>query len=137
MTAGIMLTGVGKRYDIVSCFAALTTVVAVDPNPLAPAQYAAQVRASPPPITDPGYVPELARLCAEHRVGAVLPLTDLDIETLALAREQGRLAALVPSSQVAHATYDKYEAHLLSSASVCLRLRRCYLTTTSIPCTTR
>ncbi len=113
MTAGIMLTGVGKRYDIVSCFAALTTVVAVDPNPLAPAQYAAQVRASPPPITDPGYVPELARLCAEHGVGAVLPLTDLDIETLALAREQGRLAALVPSSQVAHATYDKYEAHLL------------------------
>lgn len=113
MTPNIMLTGVGKRYDIVSCFAALTTVVAVDPNPLAPAQYAAQVQAGPPPIADPGYVPELARLCVEHEVGAVLPLTDLDIETLALAREQGLLAALVPSSQVAHATYDKYEAHLL------------------------
>ncbi|HEY5286694.1 MAG TPA: ATP-grasp domain-containing protein [Solirubrobacteraceae bacterium] len=113
MTPSVMLTGVGKRYDIVSCFAALTTVVAVDPNPLAPAQYAAQVRASPPPIADAGYVSELARLCAEHGVGAVLPLTDLDIETLALAREQGLLAALVPSSQVAHATYDKYEAHLL------------------------
>jgi carbamoyl-phosphate synthase large subunit len=113
MTPSIMLTGVGKRYDIVSCFAALTTVVAVDPNPLAPAQYAAQVRASPPPIADVGYVPELARLCAEHGVGAVLPLTDLDIEKLALARELGQLAALVPSPQVAHATYDKYEAHLL------------------------
>ncbi len=112
----IMLTGVGKRYDIVSCFAALTTVVAVDPNPLAPAQYAAQVRASAPPIDDPGYVPELARLCEAHAVGAVLPLTDLDIETLALAREAGSqptLPALVPSSQVARATYDKYEAHLL------------------------
>jgi carbamoyl-phosphate synthase large subunit len=113
MTPSIMLTGVGKRYDIVSCFAALTRVVAVDPNPLAPAQYAAQVRAGAPPISDPGYVPELARLCGEHDVGAVLPLTDLDIETLALAREQGSLPALVPSSQVAHATYDKYEAHLL------------------------
>lgn len=113
MTPSIMLTGVGKRYDIVSCFAALTTVVAVDPNPLAPARYAAQVPTSAPPITDPDYVPELARLCAEHGVGAVLPLTDLDIETLALAREQGLLPALVPSSQVAHATYDKYEAHLL------------------------
>ena len=112
-STSIMLTGVGKRYDIVSCFAALTTVVAVDPNPLAPAQYAAQVRVSPPPIADPAYVPELERLCAEHGVGAVLPLTDLDIETLALAREQARLPALVPSSQVAHATYDKYEAHLL------------------------
>ena len=43
----------------------------------------------------------------------VLPLTDLDIEVLALAREQGLLPALVPSSEIARATYDKYEAHLL------------------------
>ncbi|HWX87860.1 MAG TPA: ATP-grasp domain-containing protein [Solirubrobacteraceae bacterium] len=109
----IMLTGVGKRYDIVSSFAALTTVVAVDPSPLAPAQYAAQVRASAPPIEDPAYVPELVRLCERYEVGAVLPLTDLDIETLARAREDGSLPALVPSFEVAHATYDKYEAHLL------------------------
>jgi carbamoyl-phosphate synthase large subunit len=108
-----MLTGVGKRYDIVSCFAALTTVVAVDPNPLAPAQYAARVRVSVPQIDDPEYVPALGRLCEEHAVGAVLPLTDLDIEKLAEAREQGLLPALVPSSEVARATYDKYEAHLL------------------------
>lgn len=109
----IMLTGVGKRYDIVSCFAALTRVVAVDPNPLAPAQYAAQVRASAPSIEDPAYVPELARLCQLHEVGLVLPLTDLDIETLACASEADLLPALVPSSEVARATYDKYEAHLL------------------------
>ncbi len=109
----IALTGVGKRYDIVSCFAALTTVVAVDPNPLAPAQYAAQVRAAPPAIADPEYVPVLRRLCEEHRVGLVLPLTDLDIEVLALACERGELPALVPSAAVARATYDKYEAHLL------------------------
>ncbi|HEX3691916.1 MAG TPA: ATP-grasp domain-containing protein [Solirubrobacteraceae bacterium] len=113
VTPAIMLTGVGKRYDIVSCFAALTTVVAVDPNPLAPAQYAAQVRVAPPPIGDPEYVPALRRLCEEHGVGLVLPLTDLDVELLALARERGELPALVPSSQVARATYDKYEAHLL------------------------
>jgi carbamoyl-phosphate synthase large subunit len=109
----IMLTGVGKRYDIVSCFAALTTVVAVDPNPLAPARYAAQVRAGAPPISDPGYVPALRALCEEHGVALVLPLTDLDIELLASARERGELPALVPSSRVARATYDKYEAHLL------------------------
>jgi carbamoyl-phosphate synthase large subunit len=109
----IMLTGVGKRYDIVSCFAALTTVVAVDPNPLAPARYAAHVRVSAPPIEDPEYVPELRRLCEAHGVGAVLPLTDLDIEKLAGARERGELPALVPSTEVARATYDKYEAHLL------------------------
>ena len=52
--------------------------------------------------------------CAQqHAVGAVLPLTDLDIEVLARAREDGLLPALVPSSAVARATYDKYEAHLL------------------------
>jgi carbamoyl-phosphate synthase large subunit len=109
----ILLTGVGKRYDIVSFFARLTTTVVADPSPLAPAQYAAHARAAVPPIDDPAYVPALADLCERHRVGAVLPLTDLDIEVLALAREQGRLPALVPSSDVARATYDKYEAHLL------------------------
>ena len=109
----ILLTAVGKRYDIVSCFARLTHTVVAEPAPLAPAQYAAHVRASVPRMDDPAYVPALAALCAEHGVGAVLPLTDLDIEILAQAREQGALPALVPSAAVARATYDKYETHLL------------------------
>jgi carbamoyl-phosphate synthase large subunit len=109
----ILLTGTGKRYDIVSCFAAQTLTIAADPSPLAPAQYAAHVRAAVPRMDDPGYVPALQALCDEHGVGAVLPLTDLDIEILARASEQGRLPALVPSAAVARATYDKYEAHLL------------------------
>jgi carbamoyl-phosphate synthase large subunit len=109
----VLLTGVGKRYDIVSAFAAHTTVVAVDPNPLAPAQYAAQVRRAVPVIDDPGYVPALEALCREFRAGAVVPLTDLDIEVLAHARAAGRLPALVPDPPAAAATYDKYEAHLL------------------------
>jgi carbamoyl-phosphate synthase large subunit len=110
---GILLTGVGKRYDIVSAFAQHARVVAVDPNPLAPAQYAADVRAAVPRIDDDGYVPALAELCAEHRVGAVIPLTDLDIEVLARAGAEGRLPALVPGPDTARATFDKYEAHLL------------------------
>jgi carbamoyl-phosphate synthase large subunit len=109
----VLLTGVGKRYDIVSCFARVTKTVAVDPSPLAPAQYAAHVRRAVPLIDDPSYVPSLAALCAEHGVGAVVPLTDLDIEVLARAREAGELPALVPSAAVARATYDKYEAHRL------------------------
>ncbi len=109
----ILLTGAGKRYDIVSSFAQLTKTIVADPNPLAPAQYAAHVRVSPPLIDDPEYVPALQRVCAEHAVGAVLPLTDLDIEVLARARAQGLLPALVPSPLIARATYDKYEAHLL------------------------
>jgi carbamoyl-phosphate synthase large subunit len=112
-TPAILLTGAGKRYDIVSCFSALTRTIVADPSPLAPARYAAHVHAAVPLIEDPEYVPALERLCEEHGVGAVLPLTDLDIEVLARAREEGRLPALVPSSEVARATYDKYEAHLL------------------------
>jgi len=109
----ILLTGAGKRYDIVSCFAQLTRTVVAEVSSLAPAQYAADVRASVPLMTDDGYVPALERLCEEHAVGAVLPLTDLDIEVLARAREEGRLPALVPSSSVARSTYDKFEAHLM------------------------
>jgi carbamoyl-phosphate synthase large subunit len=109
----ILLTGAGKRYDIVSCFARLTKTIVADPSLLAPARYAAHLRASVPLIDDPAYVPALESLCEEHGVGAVLPLTDLDIEVLACAREEGRLPALVPSSEVARATYDKYAAHLL------------------------
>jgi carbamoyl-phosphate synthase large subunit len=112
-TPAVLLTGVGKRYDIVSCFAALTKTVAADPSPLAPAQYATHERASVPLIEDPGYLPALERLCERHGVGAVLPLTDLDIEVLAMARHDGRLPALVPSPEIARATFDKYEAHLL------------------------
>ena len=109
-----MLTGTGKRYDIVASFAQHATVVACDPNPISPAQYAATVRTSVPLIDDPDYVPALQRLCEEHDVGAIVPLTDLDIEVLAQARADGRLPqALVPDPAIASATYDKYETHLL------------------------
>jgi carbamoyl-phosphate synthase large subunit len=109
----ILLTGVGKRYDIVAAFAQHATVVAADPSPLAPAQYAADVRAAVPRIDDPAYVPALQDLCERHDVGAVVPLTDLDIEVLAQARADGKLPAFVPDPDIARATYDKYEAHLL------------------------
>jgi carbamoyl-phosphate synthase large subunit len=109
----VLLTGVGKRYDIVACFARVAHTVAADPSPLAPAQYAAHARAAVPLVDDPGYVPALGRLCEEHGVSAVLPLTDLDIEVLAHARAEGELPAFVPAPEIARATYDKYEAHLL------------------------
>jgi carbamoyl-phosphate synthase large subunit len=109
----VLLTGVGKRYDIVSAFAQHATVIAADPNPLAPAQYAAHHRQSVPRIEDPAYVPALQVLCEEFGIGAVVPLTDLDLEVLAQARAHGRLPAFVPDPEFARATFDKYEAHLL------------------------
>jgi carbamoyl-phosphate synthase large subunit len=109
----VLLTGVGKRYDIVSAFAQHATVVAADPNPLAPAQYAAHHRFPVPRIEDPEYVPTLRALCDEFGVGAVVPLTDLDLDVLAVARAAGSLPALVPDASIARATFDKYETHLL------------------------
>jgi carbamoyl-phosphate synthase large subunit len=109
----VLLTGVGKRYDIVSAFAQHSVVVAADPNPLAPAQYAADHRYPVPRIDDPGYVPALQAICERHGVGVVVPLTDLDLEVLAHARAAGQLPALVPDPEIARATFDKYEAHLL------------------------
>jgi carbamoyl-phosphate synthase large subunit len=105
----VLLTGVGKRYDIVSAFARHATVIAADPSALAPARYAADVRVAPPRIDDPDYVPFLERLVEEHDVRAVVPLTDLDIEVLAHAD----LPAFVPTPDVCRATYDKYETHEL------------------------
>jgi len=109
----VLLTGVGKRYDIVSAFAQHTNVIAADPSPLAPAQYAAHHRVAPPRVDDPAYVPFLAEVCARHDVGAVVPLTDLDIEVLARARADGILPAFTPDPEIARATYDKYETHHL------------------------
>jgi carbamoyl-phosphate synthase large subunit len=106
---GVLLTGVGKRYDIVSAFAEHAFTVAIDPNPLAPARYAADVALAPPQIDDPDYVPFLQEVAARYDVRAVVPLTDLDIEVLAGAD----LPAFVPAPEIAHATYDKYEAHEL------------------------
>jgi carbamoyl-phosphate synthase large subunit len=105
----VLLTGVGKRYDIVSAFAEHAFTVAVDPNPLAPARYAADVALAPPRIEDPGYVPFLQAAVERHGVRAVVPLTDLDIEVLARAD----LPAFVPGPEVARATYDKYATHEL------------------------
>ena len=105
----VLMTGVGKRYDIVSAFAEHAFVVAADPSPLAPAQYAADVRVAPPRIDDAGYVPFLEELVERHAVKAVIPLTDLDLEVLA----RSNLPAFVPAPKVCRATYDKYETHSL------------------------
>ncbi len=105
----VLMTGVGKRYDIVSAFAEHARVVACDPSALAPARFAADVAVVPPLNDDPAYIPFLEGLAERHDARAVIPLTDLDLELLAAAD----LPAFVPSAPVCRATYDKYEAHEL------------------------
>jgi carbamoyl-phosphate synthase large subunit len=104
----VILTGVGKRYDIVSAFAQHAFTIAADPSPLAPAQYAADLHVAPPRIDDPGYVPFLQDLVQTHDVKAVVPLTDLDIEVLARAD----LPSITPDGDTARDTFDKYGTHV-------------------------
>ena len=118
MSRAVLLTGVGRRYDIVSAFAEHTTVVACDLNRLAPAQYAAQVRVNDLPANDdPAFVPALQALVEQHDVGAVLPLIDPDIEILAQAREDRALPAMVADVEITRATHDKVATHELLMAN--------------------
>ena len=113
MTA-VLFTCAGRRVDIVTAFGrAGATTVAADVNPLAPTLYHADHHAFVPRIDDPGYIPKLREVIATFDVRLVVPLTDLDQEILARARDHGELGteALLPRAEVVERVNDKYRAH--------------------------
>jgi carbamoyl-phosphate synthase large subunit len=111
--AGVLLTCAGQRVDIVSAFGRAGAVtVAADADPLAPALYHAHERAVVPRIDDPGYLPELRALVAEHDVALVVPLADLDQRLLAEHRETLGALVLLSPADVVDAMGDKYRACL-------------------------
>ena len=110
---GVLLTGVGKRYDIVSAFAQHATVVAADPNPLAPAQYAADhryaCRASMTPATC-----RRCRSCARATTCAPWFRSPTSTSRCSPRRAPtGSLPGFVPDPEIAAATFDKYATHEL------------------------
>ena len=109
----VLFTCAGQRVDIVTAFSrAGATTVAVDVDPMAPALYHADVRATVPAFDDPGYVDALRELVAPHGVGLVVPLTDLDHRELANARDGlGGAVALVSGLDAIARCSDKYLAH--------------------------
>ena len=112
MTA-VLFTCAGQRVDIVTAFRRAGAVtVATDLNPLAPALYHADHRLQAPPIEDTGYVPRLAEAVKEHEVRLVVPLTDLDMTTLALKRDELGALLLLPAADVVDRANDKYRTHL-------------------------
>ena len=113
MTA-VLFTCAGQRVDIVSAFSrAGATTIATDLDALAPALWHADRHVLVPRVDDPGYVPALARIVAEHDVRLIVPLTDLDQVLLARSREALAPAlALVPEPEACERMGDKYLAHL-------------------------
>ena len=108
----VLFTCAGQRVDIVSAFGrAGATTIAVDVNPLAPALYHADRYELVRRVDDPGYVPELAALVAEHAVDLIVPLTDLDQLTLARARDDIAVPVLLSPADVVEQMGDKYLAH--------------------------
>jgi carbamoyl-phosphate synthase large subunit len=113
MTA-VLFTCAGRRVDIVTAFGrAGATTIAADINPLAPTLYHADEHAFVPRVDDPGYVPKLREVIATYNVSLVVPLTDLDQEIIARARDHGELGAeaLLPRAEVVERVNDKYHAH--------------------------
>jgi carbamoyl-phosphate synthase large subunit len=98
--------------DIVSAFGrAGATTIATDLDPLAPALYHADHRASVPRIADAGYIPALRAVVDEHDVRLIVPLTDLDHIPLVRARDELEALVLLPSEEVVRRVGDKYLAH--------------------------
>ena len=97
---GVLLTGAGKRYDIVSCFAQLATTVVADPAPLAPAQYAAppQYAASPQYAAPPQRQapPQPRQLAPQQRpFVAAVPMPLVPASARAPSSATGRMLARV------------------------------------------
>ena len=109
----VMLTSVGQRVDIARAFRAAGAVtLGVDADPLAPALYHCDRREIVPRISDPEYVPTLAKLRDEHDARLVVPLNDLDFPVLARERDQLAPAlVLLPDPEVSARMSDKLEAH--------------------------
>ncbi len=108
----VLFTCAGQRVDIVEAFArAGATTVAVDLNELAPALYAAQVRAPVPPVGDPGYAQALVGLVEDNGVELILPLADLDHRVLAAHRDALGALVLLAGPEVITLCEDKYAAH--------------------------
>ncbi len=118
MTA-VLFTCAGQRVDIVSAFGrAGATTIASDLDRLAPALYHADHFALVPRVDDPGYVPALATLVAEHDVRLVVPLTDLDQGILSLNRSALAPAiVLAPPPEVCTTMGDKFLAHAFFRAN--------------------
>jgi carbamoyl-phosphate synthase large subunit len=110
----VLFTCAGQRVDIVTAFGrAGATTIATDINPLAPALYHADSYALVVPVDDSGYVAALRDIVRAHDVRLVVPLTDLDQETLARRREELEPAlVLLPPADVVEAMADKYRSHL-------------------------
>ena len=113
----VMLTCAGRRCHTISAFKSAMKdggrVLACDSSPDAPALQEADRAFVVPRVEEDGYVEALLRICAEHRVGLLVP--SFEIELPLLATHRARFTAigtlpLVSSKTVIETCHDKLES---------------------------
>jgi carbamoyl-phosphate synthase large subunit len=122
----VLLTCAGRRNYLVGYFrealAGRGQVFAADVNPDAAALQESDLGFAVPPVADPQYVDALIAICQRHRVGLLIPLSDLELPFL--AGERDRFAdigtrAVISSPRVIDLCWDKWASFDF--------LRRCHL----------
>ena len=130
----VLLTGVGKRYALVSAFSQHAVTIAADPNPLAPAQYAAHR----PPLG-----PALRRPRLRAGAAGALPRSSASARwcrsPTSTSRSSGTPAATAccprssPTARSPARRSTSTRPTCCSSASACRRRRRCCRASRSTP----
>jgi carbamoyl-phosphate synthase large subunit len=127
----VLLTCAGRRNYLVRYFrealAGRGQVFAADVNRDAAALQEADHGFAVPPVAAPEYVEALVAICQRHRVGLLVPLSDLELPIL--ARERDRFAeigtrAVISSPRVIDLCWDKWasvdflrQSHLAAPAT--------------------
>jgi carbamoyl-phosphate synthase large subunit len=95
MSLNVLVTAASRRVALVQAFRrALETlqvrgsVSVTDINPLSPALYFADRAWAAPLATDPTYVDRLLEICAEERIGLLVPTIDDELAVVAASRDR-------------------------------------------------
>lgn len=110
----VMLTCAGRRNYLVKCFQdcleGTGLVVAVDADPDAPALHEADLAEVVPSVYAPEYIATLVRLCKRHDVRLLFSLNDLELPSIARARDDFLAVGtrpVIPSTGVVELCLDK------------------------------
>ena len=122
----LLFTSAGRRDYLIEYFAAALRgrgrIHVGNSEPLCSAFAVGDAQVVTPPIHEPGYIPFLLDYCRREKIGAVIPLFDIDLPVLADAREQFAahgVRVVVATPEVIATCNDKWRtAQLLREAGL-------------------
>ncbi len=117
----VLLASGGRRVELLRAFKRAYDelslpgkIITVDVDPLAPALMEAHRYYMVPPISDPEYVPTLAKICTMERIDLIFPHIESDILLLSSRRKEleatGARVVVVPQ-ETARIAEDKWDTY--------------------------